>query len=155
VPGTDFTSYLVRHAKAGSRERWTAPDRDRPLSPPGRLQATALVDVLRANTRTIKSSPYLRCMETVVPLADELGIAVEPDDRLAEGYDPGWAMAELATVPGSVLCTHGDIVGSIVLSLASAHVPMIGGTQWGKAGTWAFDIRDGQIVGGLYLPPPG
>jgi phosphohistidine phosphatase SixA len=155
VPGTDFTSYLVRHAKAGSRERWTAPDRDRPLSPPGRLQATALVGVLRANTRNIKSSPYLRCMETVVPLADALGIAVEPDDRLAEGYDPGWAMAELAAVPGSVLCTHGDIVGSIVLSLASAHVPMIGGPAWGKAGTWAFDIRDGQIVGGLYLPPPG
>jgi hypothetical protein len=64
-------------------------------------------------------------------------------------------MSELAAVPGSVLCTHGDIVGSIVLSLAGAHVPMIGGAQWGKAGTWAFDIRDGQIVGGLYLPPPG
>jgi 8-oxo-dGTP diphosphatase len=155
VPGADFTSYLVRHAKAGSRERWTAPDRERPLSPPGRLQAMALVGVLRANTRNIKSSPYLRCMETVVPLADALGIAVEPDDRLAEGYDPGWAMSELAAVPGSVLCTHGDIVGSIVLSLAGAHVPMIGGPQWGKAGTWAFDMRDGQIVGGLYLPPPG
>jgi phosphohistidine phosphatase SixA len=154
MPGADSTSYLVRHAKAGSRERWTAPDRDRPLSPPGRLQATALVGALRPNTRSIKSSPYLRCMETVAPLADALGIAVDADDRLAEGYDPGWAMAELAAVPGSVLCTHGDIVGSIVLSLASARVPMIGGPAWGKAGTWAFDIRDGQIVGGLYLPPP-
>jgi hypothetical protein len=46
-------------------------------------------------------------------------------------------------------------MGSIVLTLTSAHVPMIGGTQWAKAATWAFDIRDGQIVGGLYLPPPG
>jgi phosphohistidine phosphatase SixA len=155
MPGADLTSYLVRHAKAGSRERWTAPDRDRPLSPPGRLQAIALVEVLRSNTRSIKSSPYIRCVETVTPLAEAVGITVEADDRLAEGADPGWAMAELATVPGSVLCTHGDIMGSIVLALASAHVPMIGGTQWSKAGTWAFDIREGQIVGGLYLPPPG
>lgn len=154
MPGADFTSYLVRHAKAGSRERWTAPDRDRPLSPPGRLQAIALVGVLRPNARSIRSSPYLRCVETVAPLAEAMGIEVEGDDRLAEGADPELALAELAAVPGSVLCTHGDIMGSIVLALASAHVPMIGGTQWAKAGTWAFDIRDGQIVGGLYLPPP-
>jgi 8-oxo-dGTP diphosphatase len=154
VPGADFTSYLVRHAKAGSRERWTAPDRDRPLSPPGRIQALALVDVLRPNTASIRSSPYLRCMETVAPLAEAMGLHVEPEDRLAEGADPGWALAELATVPGSVLCTHGDVMVSIVLTLTSAQVPMIGGTQWAKAATWAFDIRDGQIVGGIYLPPP-
>jgi 8-oxo-dGTP diphosphatase len=154
VPGADFTSYLVRHAKAGSRERWTAPDRDRPLSPPGRIQAVALVDVLRPNTVSIRSSPYLRCMETVAPLAEAMGLQVQPEDRLAEGADPGWALAELAAVPGSVLCTHGDVMGSIVLTLTSARVPMIGGTQWAKAATWAFDIRDGQIVGGLYLPPP-
>lgn len=154
MPGADFTSYLVRHAKAGSRERWTAPDQDRPLSPPGRIQAVALVDVLRPNTSSIRSSPYLRCMETVAPLALAMGLQVEAEDRLAEGADPGWALAELAAVPGSVLCTHGDIMGSIVLTLASAHVPMIGGTQWAKAATWAFDIRDGQIVAGLYLPPP-
>jgi 8-oxo-dGTP diphosphatase len=155
MPGADFTSYLVRHAKAGARERWTAPDHERPLSPPGRIQAVALVDVLRPNTRSIRSSPYVRCMETVAPLAESMGLQVEPEDRLAEGADPGWALAELAAVPGSVLCTHGDVMGSIVLTLASAHVPMIGGTQWAKAATWAFDIRDGQIVGGLYLPPPG
>lgn len=154
MPGADATSYLVRHAKAGSRERWTAPDRDRPLSPPGRLQATALARLLGPTTRSIRSSPYLRCVETVAPLAEAAGLQLEADDRLAEGADPEWALAELASVPGAVLCTHGDIMGSIVLSLAGAHVPMIGGVQWAKAGTWAFDIRDGQIVGGLYLPPP-
>jgi 8-oxo-dGTP diphosphatase len=155
MPGADFTSYLVRHAKAGSRERWTESDHERPLSLPGRIQAAALVDVLGPNTTSIRSSPYLRCIETVAPLAEAMGLEVEPEGRLAEGADPGWAMAELAAVPGSVLCTHGDVMGSIVLALASAHVPMIGGTQWAKAATWAFDIRDGQIVGGLYLPPPG
>ena len=155
MPGDEVTSYLVRHAKAGSRERWTAPDRDRPLTSAGRLQAAALAALLRPSTRIVRSSPYVRCVETVVPLAEALGLRVEEDDRLAEGADPGWAMSQLASVPGSVLCTHGDVMASIVMSLAGAHVPMAGGMQWGKAGTWAFDISAGRIAGGRYLPPPG
>jgi broad specificity phosphatase PhoE len=93
-------------------------------------------------------------METVAPLAEALGLRVEEEDGLAEGADPAWALEQLASSPGSVLCTHGDVMGSIVLTLAGTRVPMIGGTQWAKACTWAFDIREGQIVGGRYLPPP-
>ena len=64
-------------------------------------------------------------------------------------------MAELASVPGAVLCTHGDVMASIVTSLADAPgCPMVGGMQWAKAGTWAFDVSGGRIVGGRYLPPP-
>jgi 8-oxo-dGTP diphosphatase len=155
VPGAEGTSYLVRHAKAGSRERWTAPDRDRPLTAAGKIQAVALASLLGPSTRAVISSPYVRCVETVAPLAAALGLHVEEDDRLAEGADPAWAMAELASVAGSVLCTHGDIMASIVTSLADAHVPMAGGMQWAKAGSWAFDIAGGRIVKGRYLPPPG
>ncbi len=155
MPGAEGTSHLVRHAKAGSRERWTAPDRDRPLTAAGKIQAVALASLLGPSTRAVISSPYVRCVETVAPLAAALGLHVEEDDRLAEGADPAWAMAELASVAGSVLCTHGDIMASIVTSLADAHVPMAGGMQWAKAGTWAFDITGGRIVKGRYLPPPG
>jgi 8-oxo-dGTP diphosphatase len=153
VPG-DETSYLVRHAKAGSRERWTAPDRDRPLTDPGRTQAAALAVLLAPGTRAVMSSPYLRCVETVAPLAKALGLSVKEDERLAEGADPEWAMDRLASAPGSVLCTHGDVMASIVTTLAGAHVPMTGGMQWAKAGTWAFAVSGGRIVGGSYLPPP-
>jgi 8-oxo-dGTP diphosphatase len=154
VPGDELTSYLVRHAKAGSRERWTAPDRDRPLSAAGRLQAAALARLLAPSTRAVVSSPYLRCVETIDPLAAAVGLRVEEEDRLAEGADPDWAMEQLASVPGSVLCTHGDVMASIVTSLSGAKVPMIGGMQWAKAGTWAFDVSHGRIVAGRYLPPP-
>jgi phosphohistidine phosphatase SixA len=154
VPGDEGTSYLVRHAKAGSRERWTAPDRDRPLSAPGRIQAIALTALLGPTTRSIASSPYLRCMETVAPLAESLGLSVEQEDRLAEGADMAWAIGRLASVPGCVLCTHGDVMASIVMSLDADRVPLIGGMQWAKAATWAFDISGGRIVGGRYLPPP-
>lgn len=154
MPGDEATSYLVRHAKAGSRERWTAPDRDRPLSAPGRSQAAALATLLAPTARRVMSSPYRRCVETVAPLAETLGLRVEEDERLAEGADPAWAMAQLASGPGSVLCTHGDVMPSIVTTLAAAHLPMLGGMQWAKAGTWAFSISHGQIVGGRYLAPP-
>jgi phosphohistidine phosphatase SixA len=154
VPGDEHTSFLVRHAKAGSRERWTAPDRDRPLTAAGRLQADALARLLAPTTRSVWSSPYIRCMETVAPLAKALGITVQEDDRLAEGADPEWALAELVSAPGSVLCIHGDVMASIVTSLADARVPMRGGIQWAKAGTWAFDVSGGRIARGRYLPPP-
>jgi 8-oxo-dGTP diphosphatase len=154
VPGDELTGYLVRHAKAGSRERWTSPDRDRPLSAAGRLQAAALARLLAPETRAVMSSPYLRCVETVAPLAEAAGLGIEEEDRLAEGADPEWAMEQLASVPASVLCTHGDVMASIVTTLAAAGVPMIGGMQWAKAGTWAFDVSHGRIVGGRYLPPP-
>ncbi len=155
MPGSESTSYLVRHAKAGSRERWTAPDRERPLTDAGKLQATALIKSIGTGVRSIKSSPYLRCMETVMPLATALGLQVVEESRLAEGSGPEWAMGELAAVPGSVLCTHGDVMAEIVTVLTEQRLPMKGGMQWAKAGTWAFEIAGGRIVAGRYLPPPG
>jgi 8-oxo-dGTP diphosphatase len=154
VPGDEHTSFLVRHAKAGSRERWTAPDRDRPLTDPGKIQASALARLLAPGTRAISSSPYRRCVETVAPLAAAVSLSIEEEDRLAEGADPEWTMRKLASTPGSVLCTHGDVMASIVTSLGNAHVPMRGGMQWAKAGTWAFDVSGGRIARGRYLPPP-
>jgi phosphohistidine phosphatase SixA len=154
MPGDEPTTYLVRHAKAGSRERWTAPDRDRPLTDAGRIQAAGFVKVIGRGVRSIKSSPYKRCVETVLPLAEALGLLVEEEDRLAEGAGPDWALTELATAGGTVLCTHGDVMAEVVISLADAKVPLQGGMQWAKGATWAFDIAAGRILAGRYLAPP-
>jgi phosphohistidine phosphatase SixA len=154
MPGAESTSYLVRHAKAGSRERWTEPDRNRPLTEAGRIQAKALIDLIGKGVRSVKSSPYVRCVETVAPLAAALGLKVEEEDRLAEGAGPEWALNQLASVAGSVLCTHGDVMAEVVQFLADEHVPTTGGMQWAKAATWAFDVAGGRIVAARYLPPP-
>ena len=87
-----MTIYLVRHAKAGERAAWDGDDFMRPLSGRGHTQAFGLLDQLRkAKFERILSSPYVRCMETVVPLAGIRGLAVEPADALAEGQagEPG------------------------------------------------------------------
>jgi 8-oxo-(d)GTP phosphatase len=112
---------LVRHAKAGDRDNWEAPDDQRPLTPKGEAQAEALVDVLAGyEIDRVLSSPYLRCTQTVAPLAAARGLAVEPSDDLAEGEGrAGITLARrLLAEPGyTVLCSHGDVVEEVLDAL--------------------------------------
>jgi phosphohistidine phosphatase SixA len=107
------TSVLVRHASAGDRRDWDGDDRLRPLDGRGRRQAAELVELLRPfAVRRVVSSPYVRCVETVEPLAAALGLPVERDERLAEGA--GRAALGLVREAGTVSCTHGDVVEDII-----------------------------------------
>ena len=75
--------YLVRHASAGHRVSWSGDDLLRPLDDRGRRQADGLVDQLRGREfKRIVSSPYARCVESVVPLAHARGMAVEHADAI-------------------------------------------------------------------------
>ena len=108
-----MTSVLIRHAAAGDREDWDGDDFHRPLSARGRRQAEALVELLRPlGVRRVVSSPYVRCVETVKPLAAALGLPLELDDRLAEGA--GRAALALFREDGVVSCTHGDIADELL-----------------------------------------
>jgi 8-oxo-dGTP diphosphatase len=107
------TSVLIRHASAGDRDDWDGDDRLRPLDARGRRQAAALVELLGPlELRRVVSSPYVRCVETLEPLAATLGLSVEQDQRLAEGA--GRAALELLLEDGSVACTHGDVVEELL-----------------------------------------
>jgi phosphohistidine phosphatase SixA len=107
------TSVLLRHASAGDRDHWDGPDELRPLDERGRRQAAELVELLLPfGLRRVLSSPYVRCVDTVVPLAAALGVPVEEDDRLAEGAGPG--AEELLLEDGVLACTHGDVVYDVL-----------------------------------------
>lgn len=102
-------SFLVRHASAGERDEWADDDRLRPLDDQGRRQAAELAAVLSSrDVRRVVASPYVRCVQTVEPLAAALGLDVEVDDRLAEGA--GLAAQVLLEEGGVVACTHGDVI---------------------------------------------
>jgi 8-oxo-dGTP diphosphatase len=110
---------VVRHAHAGRRSTYRGDDRVRPLSVRGRARAVALVPVLSAyRPRRILSSPFVRCCETVEPLADALGIAVESVDELGEGHGAD-AVALVTVMAGesAVLCTHGDVATALLDAL--------------------------------------
>jgi len=107
------TSVLLRHASAGDRDRWDGDDFHRPLDARGRRQAAELVELLRPfKVRRVLSSPYVRCIETVEPLAAALDLPVELNDRLTEGAGPGAGL--LLHEDGVVCCTHGDIIESVL-----------------------------------------
>jgi phosphohistidine phosphatase SixA len=131
------SSVLVRHASAGDRRDRAGDDRLRPLDARGRRQSAALVELLRPlEPRRIVSSPYVRCVETVEPLAAALGLPVEQDDRLAEGA--GRAALELLREDGVVGCTHGDVVEEVL-----GH-----GLKKGAAAV----LQDGEVVREIPAP---
>jgi 8-oxo-dGTP diphosphatase len=102
---------LLRHAWAGHRERWDGDDRLRPLDKRGRKQAKALGDVLRARGVTrVLSSPSVRCTQTVA----QLGLDIEPDERLGEGASPEDTLELLREADGAVACTHGDVIENVL-----------------------------------------
>lgn len=108
-----MTSVLLRHAAAGDKRHWTGDDWLRPLDARGRRQAAELVELLRPlKVRRVVTSPYVRCVETVEPLAEALGLPLEQDDRLGEGM--GRAAADLLREDGVLCCTHGDVVDALL-----------------------------------------
>jgi broad specificity phosphatase PhoE len=150
------TLYLVRHAKAGSRKDWEGADRDRPLSGKGRRQAEGLVDLLADRpVRRVLSSPYLRCVQTVEPLAEKLGLPVEKVDALAEEADPAEAVELLRGLAGTTaaLCTHGDLIPPILDTLAAADgLPLPPGYPFAKGSVWELDVLNGRWLAARYLP---
>jgi 8-oxo-(d)GTP phosphatase len=150
------TLLLIRHANAGSRKDWAGDDRLRPLSAKGRRQARTLIDQLEewAPSRVL-SSPYRRCVETVKPLANDLGLKVEEVLELAEGA--GRRSVELVrSLHDShvALCTHGDVIPEILVALADEDRLDLGpAPRQAKGSTWVLLSRNGRFVEARYLPP--
>ena len=154
-----MTIYLVRHAKAGERGSWTEEDDWlRPLSVRGQRQARGLIEALaKAKFDRVLSSPYVRCMETVVPIAGERGIAVEPVEALAEGatLDEALALVRKHANHGAVLCTHGDVMPMLLEHYAGRGVDLGPAPQISKGCTWILDSdSNGEVRSVEYVPPP-
>jgi phosphohistidine phosphatase SixA len=139
------TLLLVRHGAAGERSRWAGDDRLRPLDDRGRLQAARLADALRSHgVGRVLTSPYVRCRQTVEPLAEGLGLPVEERLELAEGAGAAGVL-RLAGELGeavAVLCTHGDVVAAVL------------GEESEKGSTWVLEPDDdGRLSPREYLRP--
>lgn len=109
--------YLVRHARAGHRESWAGEDdRLRPLDERGQRQAEGLVAQLaERDFSRILSSPYVRCMRSVEPLAEARAITVEAADELAEGAGEAAALELFRTLDEpAVACVHGDLAAALL-----------------------------------------
>jgi phosphohistidine phosphatase SixA len=150
--------YVVRHADAGQRSEWKGPDASRPLSHRGDRQAKGLADLLAEGGITrLVASPSTRCVQTLEPLGERLGLRVEPDDRLAEGTGARGALdlAEELSATAGVLCSHGDVIPDLLEALVHKGVKLRDELRWQKASTWVLSRDGDRVTKGRYLPPPG
>ncbi len=151
---------LVRHTHAGVRGTWPGNDLDRELSRKGDRQAEALVGQLADRPIVaVHSSRATRCVDSVRPLADKLGLEVQEAPALLEGTRPaealGWLEAlDVGADEAVVACSHGDVIGGVLERLEGRGTPLEGGLRWPKAGTWELDVEDGLVVRGRRLAPP-
>ena len=91
--------YPVRHAHAGNKRAWAGPDSARPLSIAGRQEAHGLLTRLRDYPISrILSSPSVRCLQTVEPLAKDRALVPVSEPELAEVDYGQWTGGSLKTL---------------------------------------------------------
>jgi phosphohistidine phosphatase SixA len=154
------TLLLVRHAKAGSRSAWAQDDDLRPLTKGGQRQADALADRLADEPiKRVLSSRFVRCVQTVAPLAERLGLEIEEHPALAEEAELGDTEALLDELAGveAVLCTHGNVLGAVLKRLRRHGVDLVGDGGdggGGKGSAWRLEAgSEGTWTAATYEPP--
>lgn len=150
---------LVRHAHAGTRSAWHGPDEMRPLSSRGSSQARGLSPELAPlGPARIVSSPTVRCIQTVTPLAMSLNLSIEWSASLCKDEDER-AFVTLVKLAGGtdpvVVCTHGEVIERFQVRLTEEHGVDFGKSRRHEKGsTWVLETSAGRFVSAEYLPPP-
>jgi phosphohistidine phosphatase SixA len=151
---------LLRHGHAEAKRNWRGDDCLRPLNAQGMAEAGALAKLLATYApQRIVSSPFVRCVQSVRPLGDAVGIPVETSASLVPDASAAAALfvRDVATdEPGAVvMCTHGEIIHDLqerlVVDDPSSFGPQ---SPREKASVWVLQRRDGRWVTATYLPPP-
>jgi len=136
---------LLRHASAGRRLREPTLDAARGLDRPGRSQAARLHEALGAyEIDCIVSSPLVRCVETVMPLARVLGLEVDCWPELEPKASKRDALRLLRTLPPTALvCTHREVLETLFGGMIDCE----------KGGMWLVEKRGRRYVPTAYIPP--
>ncbi len=154
---------LVRHASAGSHADWDGDDHARPLDEKGLAQAEELVRLLsRFEVQEIVSADYLRCVQTVTPLAEAIGVEVREDTLFSEGGYPSNEAQALKTVRAfaasgdtTVICSQGDVIPGLLEALIKEDdVDLKSSMPTKKASVWALSFDGDRLFGAEYFPPP-
>jgi 8-oxo-(d)GTP phosphatase len=157
------TLLLVRHASAGSRSDWDGDDDKRPLDEKGLRQARRLAELLpHFRPTAILSVPRTRCTQTVEPLADKLGLEVQPLPALGEqefSDDPQAGLAAIERLleprrqPGvTVVCSQGGAIPSALMALG-VRWEGLGGRLYppsAKGSVWALGGLPGALAADYY-----
>ncbi len=160
---------LVPHLDAVDRALWRGDQDERPLSELGRRQARALVALLsRGPVQGLYSSPALRCMQTLEPVAAFAGLVVVPVADLREqlrGGESTEALAErglnaieAAAENGGgriIVCSHGDVIPAAVELLARKRGLALGRLISQRGEWYTINLAPGETSIRLNRAPDG
>ena len=95
-------------------------------------------------------------METVVPIASNHSLAIEPSEALAEGaaFDLVLELIHEHEDDGAILCSHGDIIPTVLQYLHECGVDLGLSPKCEKGSTWMIEGRIGPTAVATYWPPP-
>lgn len=147
--------FLIRHAKAGKRSQWDADDSLRPLVEIGLKQSESIAEsIVRLSPTALFSSPYVRCMQTLQPLAQLRGLTVQSHHLLAEGADFVATVEWIHTLSdGTVMCSHGDVIPQVINALERRGMEVSGFRDSRKGSVWVLDKHGDQFISGHAWPP--
>ena len=154
---------FVRHARAGSKRGWEGNDELRPLDELGFVHAAALAPRLAGAgpVRRLLSSPALRCVQTLQPLADIVGLPIERWDALGPHASAAGVRSTLGhpAFDDVVMCTHGEVLRPLLRTLRGRGVSRDGAHLHGrrllaKGSAWRLTIApDGSVTSFEHITP--
>jgi len=153
LPADLATVALVRHATAGPREQWSGPDELRPLNDRGWREVKALRGLLPLfGVNRIVCAPPLRCMQTMRPLADDLGVTIVTEPLMSEKAYKADRRAgvvrllEIVTTGGTpVVCSQGGVIPDLLSRLAEASDLDLKHVDAGKGSVWVLSFSGGPL----------
>ena len=130
-PAATWPLVVLRHARAVRRSDWPGEEAARPLLDRGHAQSRDLAPLLACfDLRQVVTSPWARCVQTVLPAAELADLPVAEEDALTEA---GHALDEeqaaqvvtglLAEGGGAVVCSHGPVLPTLQAVLAGHADP--------------------------------
>lgn len=166
APANTRTVLIVRHATAGSKSRYHGDDRKRPLDKNGRAQAESLVGLLLAyGADQLYAADRTRCVQTIEPLAQELGATVTTDEALTEeayADDKKAArrcfldIAEEAGRAGHtpVICSQGKVIPDLIEWWCERDGVKPDKSRNRKGSTWVLSLAEGRLIAADHIGSP-
>ncbi len=154
APNTD-TLIILRHTKALERGDWDEDDSLRPLEDVGQAQAHQLVNRFAPFAiDEIYTSDYLRCLQTVAPLADARRIVPVAIPNLNEAnfeLDPQraitFANALKQDQKNILICSHNPVIPTMLRGILNTKLKNRDLIKLEPGDAWVVHRVNGEIVG--------
>jgi 8-oxo-dGTP pyrophosphatase MutT (NUDIX family) len=160
-PISTRTVLVVRHGSAGTRSEWKGDDSLRPLDETGRRQARELVPMLsRFDVKELVSAHYVRCVQTLEPLAESIGLEVREEPLLSEEGFPGRESEAVEAIRGLghngdavVACSQRLVMPKLLERLAADDDVELPHLRAKKGSVWVLSFDGRRLFDAEYFPP--